>query len=32
MHKATKRFWQLYRAVPNEIQQAARKQFAFLEP
>jgi hypothetical protein len=30
MHKATKRFWQLHRLLPNEVQQAARKHFALL--
>jgi len=30
MHKATKRFWELYYVLPNDIQQAASKQFSLL--
>ena len=31
MHKASRKFWQLYHALPREIQQTANKQFATLK-
>ena len=31
MHKASRTFWQLYQALPHEIQQTADKQFATLK-
>jgi mRNA-degrading endonuclease RelE of RelBE toxin-antitoxin system len=31
MHKASRKFWLLYRALPHDIQQAANKQFAMLK-